>query len=88
MKQAVTNLIHRAHDHDQEHGFWEGYFGLLTDPAHLAFEVTFSIFFDIIVVGLIVQKLIIPKLRKDIHKEIDQEHGITHENGKTRGDKP
>lgn len=81
-----------AHEHDHSgHGLWEEYWGLLTDPAHLLFELTFSLAFDILVVavlwGILVKKVIIPRLRRDIHKEIDAEHGITHDT-KKEGDAP
>jgi hypothetical protein len=59
------------------------YLGMLHDPAHILFEVTISIVFDflIIYVGyqIVVKKHIIPRLRKQIHDEIDREHDLTHE---------
>ena len=60
--------------------FWEEFWGIATDPAHLMFELVFSIFFDVLIVsviyGILIKKFLIPKLRKDIHKEIDREHGF------------
>lgn len=58
------------------------YLHLLQDPAHWMFEITVSIIFDLLVVGLIwqvvIKKHIIPKLRKEIHAEIDREHDLEH----------
>lgn len=81
-----------AHSHeDHAGGFWAEFFGLLTDPAHLAFELVFSLVFDLIIVtliyGVLIQKVIIPRLRKSIHAEIDREHGIEHKEN-TEGNNP
>lgn len=77
--RMITAGAEHAHD---EHGFWEEFLGLLTDPAHLAFELVFTLVFDLLVVtvlyGIIVKKIIIPRLRKSIHEEIDREHGVDH----------
>ena len=58
------------------------YISLLHDPAHWLFEITVSIIFDLFVVyfgyQILVKKFIIPKLRKEIHEEIDREHELTH----------
>ncbi len=69
-------------EHGHSENFWEDFIAIATDPAHLAFEFVFSIFFDLIIItlvyGVIVKKYVIPRLRKQIHKEIDAEHGIEH----------
>lgn len=53
---------------------------LLSSPAHWAFELVFSLLFDLIVIslfyGILVKRVIIPRLKKKIHDEIDKEHGI------------
>lgn len=86
---SLTPLTWKMHmnatDNNEEHGhgdaggFWEEYLQLLTDPAHLAYEVTFTILFDFIIIaflyGVLVKKIIIPRLRKSIHAEIHAEHG-------------
>lgn len=62
--------------------FTEEYAELFSSPAHWAFELTFSIIFDLIIIaliyGVIIKKIIIPRLRKKIHDEVDKEHGIEH----------
>ena len=64
---------------DGDGGFWEQYLHLLTDPAHLAYEITFTLVFDILVItflyGVVLKKIIIPRLRRSIHAEIHAEHG-------------
>lgn len=76
----ITTGVEHAH---AEHGFWEEFLALLSDPAHLAFELVFSLVFDILIVtilyGIIIKKIIIPRLRKSIHEEIDREHGVEHQ---------
>jgi hypothetical protein len=66
------------HNHEEHADFWVEFFGLLTNPAHIAFEFVFSLVFDFLIVGLVVQKIIIPRLRKTLHEEIDREHGVEH----------
>ena len=69
----------------QEHGteWWTEFLSLLVDPAHIAFEVVASIVIDVVIVaglyGIIFKKFILPKLRREIHEEIDNEHGISHD---------
>lgn len=62
--------------------FMEEFTELLSSPAHWAFELVFSLLFDIIIIslgyGVIIKRYIIPRLRKSIHDEIDKEHGIEH----------
>ena len=56
----------------------QDYIEMLHDPAHWLFEITVSIIFDfaIIYVGyqVLVKRVIIPRLRREIHEEIDREH--------------
>lgn len=63
-------------------GWFSEYITLLHDPAHILFEVTTSIVFDFVIVyfgyQIIVKKFIIPRLRKQIHEEIDREHELEH----------
>ena len=66
-----------------ETGNWvDQYLQMLHDPAHWLFEVTVSIVFDLVIIYLgyqiLVKRVIIPRLRKEIHAEIDREHDITH----------
>ena len=55
---------------------------IFSDPSHVIAELGWTIIQDVFVLwllyGVVFKKVILPKLRKDIHKEIDAEHGITH----------
>ncbi|CAB4128254.1 hypothetical protein UFOVP111_18 [uncultured Caudovirales phage] len=55
---------------------------IATDPNHIIAELIWTVIFDGLFVwflyGVVFKKYILPKLRKDIHKEIDAEHGIQH----------
>jgi len=67
--------------HADGHGpFWQEFISIATDPAHLLFELIFSVLFDVVLVsviwGVIIKKIIIPKLKRDVHREIDVEHGL------------
>lgn len=53
-------------------GFWEEYFSLLTDPAHLALEITMIFIFDLLIGVLIwpqIKKFVIRKHDAKYHKE-------------------
>lgn len=71
-----------AHGHSHSEGLWERYLELLTDPAHILFELTISVLFDLLIVylgyQLLLKRIILPKLRRDIHREIDAEHHVEH----------
>lgn len=68
----------------QEHGtsFWDEVISITFDPAHIVAELFWAVIFDVIVITLLLnvvfKKYILPKLKKDIHEEIDDEHGISH----------
>lgn len=73
------NILLELHAHESSDFFTE--FGeLLGSPAHWAFELLFSVLFDLIVIsliyGIVIKKFIIPRLKKTIHAEIDKEHGL------------
>jgi hypothetical protein len=59
------------------------YIAMLHDPAHILFEITLTIIFDFLIVyvgyKVVVKRFILPRLRKEIHAEIDREHELTHE---------
>jgi hypothetical protein len=61
----------------------ESWWSIAFDPNHIIAELIWTIIFDGLFVwflyGFVFKKLILPKLRKDIHREIDAEHGISHE---------
>jgi hypothetical protein len=60
----------------------ETWWAIATDPNHIIAELIWTVIFDGLFVwflyGVVFKKLVLPKLRKDIHKEIDEEHGIQH----------
>lgn len=71
------------HSEEAPSGSWfDEYVGLLHDPGHILFEITFSIFFDFVIVYLgyhfFIRKIVIPRLRHEIHREIDEEHHVDH----------
>lgn len=75
------NLLLTLQTHAHESADFLTEFGeLVNSPAHWAFELMFSILFDLIVLsllnGLLIKRVIIPRLKKTIHAEIDKEHGI------------
>lgn len=61
-----------------EETWWE----IALDPNHIIAELIWTVVFDGVFVwflyNVIFKKYILPKLRKDIHAEIDEEHGIQH----------
>lgn len=61
--------------------FLDHYFHILSDPAHLAAEVTLMLIVDVIFLGLIwpfIMKMVNRKIHK-AHQELDEEHGVTHD---------
>lgn len=79
--EHVETEQHSGHEHSGD--FWVDFIDLLTNPAHLAFEFVFSVAFDFVMVtilyGIVIKKIIIPRLRKSIHEELDKEHGVEHQ---------
>lgn len=69
--------------HEHETDFWTEVINITFDPAHIMAELFWAVIFDVIIITLLLnvvfKKYILPKLRKDIHKEIDDEHGIEHD---------
>lgn len=70
--------------HEEETGnLWHDFLSVALDPAHILSELAFTIVFDGIVIavlwGLVFKGLILPRLRRQIHSDIDQEHGIQHD---------
>jgi hypothetical protein len=70
------------HDHGTE-SVWEQAWEIFSDPAHILAELGWTVIQDGIIIwllyGIVFKKLLLPKLRKDIHKEIDAEHGVSHD---------
>ena len=76
--------IHLAASHDEEaHGLWEEACAIFTDPSHILAELGWTVIQDVIVIwlfyGIVFKKMILPRLRREIHKEIDEEHNIKHD---------
>ena len=73
-----------GHDHSSHEGesVWEHAWEIFTDPGHILAELGWTIIQDglfvAVLYGIVFKKMILPKLRKDIHREIDEEHGIQH----------
>jgi hypothetical protein len=61
----------------------ETWLEIATDPNHIIAELIWTAIFDGLFVwflyGVVFKKYLLPKLRKDIHTEIDAEHGVTHD---------
>lgn len=60
----------------------ETWWSIALDPNHIIAELIWTIIFDGLFVwflyGVVFKRYVLPKLRRDIHTEIDQEHGISH----------
>lgn len=78
---------HHGHDHSgHSHGaegesLWTETWNLITDPAHAITEIFYSFLFELLIIPVILffyRKWREPKLRAQIHREIDAEHGIKH----------
>ena len=66
--------------HEAGQPFWDEVWSIVTDPAHIFAELLWNVIFDVIVVSLlygeIFKRVLLPRLRRDIHRAIDEEHGI------------
>jgi len=60
----------------------ETWINIVTDPNHIIAEVIINIVFDTVIIalgyGIIIKRVVIPYLRKNIHKYVDDKHGVTH----------
>lgn len=77
------NLITLAAEaHEESLPFWDEVFSITFDPAHILAEVFWQIVFDVVLVaflyGVVFKRWLLPRLRKQIHRELDSEHGIEH----------
>jgi hypothetical protein len=61
----------------------ETWWSVATDPNHIIAELIFNLVFDGLIIalgyGIIIKKVIMPYLRRNIHKYIDTKHNVTHE---------
>lgn len=61
-------------------GFLAEYWSILTDPAHVAVEITLMILLDGVLLGMLwplIRRYLNTKLRAQ-HAQFDREHGIHH----------
>lgn len=61
-------------------GFLKEYWSILTDPAHVAVEITLMILLDGLLLGLLwpmIRRYVNRKLHQQ-HEILDAEHGIQH----------
>jgi hypothetical protein len=78
------NWIYLAAQHgaETEHDLWGEAWAIFTDPSHIIAELGWTIIQDVLVIwlfyGIVFKKMILPRLRREIHKEIDEEHNIEH----------
>jgi hypothetical protein len=81
MLQTLTAaLVIAEAEHDDAGGFLADYWEILSNPAHMAVEITLMFLIDIILLGLLwplVRRFIDAKLHRQ-HEEFDREHGIHH----------
>ncbi len=66
--------------------FWEHYLEILSNPAHLAVELTIFLLIDVLILGLAwplfkrhctkTAKVAAERAAKEEHKKIDTEHGL------------
>jgi hypothetical protein len=76
---SAALLITEA-EHAHADGFLSEYWEILSNPAHMAVEITLMFLIDVLLLGLLwplVRRFIDAKLRRQ-HEEFDREHGIHH----------
>jgi len=78
----MNPFIFMHDDHHHEESWFDEFLGLQTDLAHWLFEIEVTLVIDFIVIflgyQLLLKKVLIPRLRNQLHKEIDEEHHIEH----------
>jgi p-aminobenzoyl-glutamate transporter AbgT len=91
LHEAAEHAAELAHADEHLHGeseseglvaIWNEAWSVISDPAHAIAEVFYNIAVDLVIIPIVVllyKKIREPKLRAQIHKEIDEEHGVTHE---------
>ena len=76
-------LIHFAADAASGDSLLGEAWAIFTDPSHIIAEVAWTIIQDVVIIwllyGTVWKKMVLPRLRKEIHKEIDEEHNISHD---------
>jgi len=81
MNNTIGSFAAASHD-EGTMSFWDEVVSITFDPSHIVAEVFWQVVFDVVLVafiyGIVFKKWILPKLRHQLHKEIDKEHGIEH----------
>jgi hypothetical protein len=76
---------HGGHSHETSGNVLVDAWEIFSDPGHFIAEIGFSLIIDFFIIflgyQLFIKKVIIPRLRKQIHKELDQELNIDHQVG-------
>ncbi len=67
----------------ENYNLWADAWSIFTNPGHIIAEVGWTIIQDVVIIwllyGTVFKKIILPRLRKEIHEEIDEEHNISHD---------
>ena len=75
--EFVTEAGHTAE------GLWPEAWAIFSDPSHIIAELGWTLIQDVVLIwllyGTVWKKMILPRLRREIHKEIDEEHNIQHD---------
>jgi hypothetical protein len=62
----------------------ETWFEIFTDRNHIIAELLWTVIQDVLIVwflyGTVFKKYVLPNIHKNVHEEIDKEHGIVHLN--------
>jgi len=87
--------IHGDEDHGHEHGHEHtdsillDAWNIFTDPGHFVAEIGFTLILDFVVLflgyQLLVKRVLIPRLKKQIHRDLDAELGVDHAQGDVHG---
>ena len=69
-----------THVHGENESLWDAFLEVAFDPAHILAELFFTVVFDGVFIaliwGVLFKRILLPRLRKEIHADIDKEHGI------------
>ncbi len=88
MLNSILSAVH-SYDHSGGHGVLEEAWAIFTDPGHFLAEIGFTLIIDFVVLflgyQLLVKRVVIPRLRRQIHRELDAELKIDHEDGEGHG---
>lgn len=60
----------------------ETWLDIFLNPSHIIAELLWNLVFDVILIslgyGVVIKKIVMPYLKRTIHKHIDTKHGIQH----------